>query len=221
MKRVVPWFGPVLWWILGASAALGAGPDVNRIVAGIQETYARVQDLQADFVQEVWLPTAGTRQESRGVVYLRKPDRMRWETREPSRQVYVVSGRVAWHYDVQARQATRQRLPDDPRGTPASFLRDMSRLTEDFQVAFASASSPTGPEGRYLLRLTPRRPMGSLEKVVLEVEPRSFRVVRFTLHDATGNVTTVRFSRIRFNPGLPDRLFRFVPPQGVEVLELP
>jgi outer membrane lipoprotein-sorting protein len=38
------------------------------------------------------------------------------------------------------------------------------------------------------------------------------------LQDIEGNRTRFRFDSVRENTGLPDRLFQFEPPKGVEVI---
>ena len=56
-----------------------------------------------------------------------------------------------------------------------------------------------------------------MERAFLDVEP-SGRIRSILLEDVQGNRTHFRFEGVRENTGLPDKLFRFDVPAGVEVV---
>ena len=67
------------------------------------------------------------------------------------------------------------------------------------------------------LRLVPRQPQADVERATIDAEP-SGRIRSILLEDPQGNRTRFRFEGVRENTGLEERLFRFEPPKGVEVV---
>jgi len=105
-------------------------------------------------------------------------------------------------------------------GPAGSFLAGLGRLREHFTVRFLNPARKTNDAGHWMLDLRPRRPQPSLTRLVLEVDPREYLVRSAELYDQFENTVTMRFTRIVENAGLPDRLFAFVPPQGVATVPL-
>jgi outer membrane lipoprotein-sorting protein len=56
-----------------------------------------------------------------------------------------------------------------------------------------------------------------VDRIYLEADDRD-RIASLEIVDAQGNRSRFRFEAIRENVGLPDRLFRFSVPEGVEVV---
>jgi outer membrane lipoprotein-sorting protein len=63
----------------------------------------------------------------------------------------------------------------------------------------------------------PKAPDPELDRVYLEVDP-SYRIRSIDILDPQGNRSRFEFQDMRENVGLPDRLFHFEVPQGVEVI---
>ena len=67
------------------------------------------------------------------------------------------------------------------------------------------------------LRLTPKKADPEVERVFLDVD-QGDRIRAVRVRDAQGNESLFEFDDIHENVGLPDRLFRFEVPRGVEVV---
>ncbi|MGE5844579.1 MAG: LolA family protein, partial [Syntrophaceae bacterium] len=74
--------------------------------------------------------------------------------------------------------------------------------------------------GNYLLDLVPVKPEEGVKKLQVAVNRESFQIVKVILFDPYGNVTTLAFSGLELNRDLPDSLFTFKPPAGVEVMDM-
>ena len=101
---------------------------------------------------------------------------------------------------------------------PSTFLAGLGNLKKDFDLKWAK--EPSGKEN-YSLELTPREAQGSLEKLFLIVDRESFKILQARIQDVMGNITQIGFSKIQFDNHLPDSLFTFTPPPGVEVFNMP
>ena len=67
------------------------------------------------------------------------------------------------------------------------------------------------------VKLVPRHEQPDVQKAFVDVEP-SGRIRAILLEDVQGNRTRFRFESVRENTGVRDEQFRFVVPQGVEVI---
>ena len=71
-----------------------------------------------------------------------------------------------------------------------------------------------------LLDLVPVKPEEGVKKLQVAVNRETFQIEKVVLFDPYGNVTTLTFSAIELNRDLPDSLFAFKPPAGVEVMDM-
>ena len=71
----------------------------------------------------------------------------------------------------------------------------------------------------YVLSMIPKEENPYFQKITLYVVRDELLVRQMTVTDPNGNETDWLFDEIEVNPELPDSLFRFSPPDGVEVIE--
>jgi outer membrane lipoprotein-sorting protein len=60
----------------------------------------------------------------------------------------------------------------------------------------------------------------SSSNLILTIDGRTFLIIQCWFNDALGNTTRLRFSDTRLNTGIPDHVFTFKPPEGVEVVNM-
>lgn len=196
-------------------------PTLANIIAQMQDRYDKTQDFKARFSQEATLRTANRTEREEGTVYFRNPKRMRWEYSVPKGKLLVINPEKAWLY-----------LPDDrlvyvqdaekmlQSGLAIKFLTGLGRLSEDFQISHASPQK-TDREGNHLLVLAPRDAGAGMDKLSITVDKTSYSIIQFSMSDFAGNTTRIEFRNIVLNSKLPDRLFQFNIPAGVEAVPLP
>lgn len=206
---------PVMTW-----AGTFEAPSLEQLTAKMQETYDKTKDLKATFVQELTIQTIKKTEREEGTVYFKNPKRMHWEYTRPKAKKLVVNPQKAWLYvpedhavyiqDAQALYQSRVIL---------RFLSGTGRLLEDFQIEYA-APQATDQEGHYLLVLTPRQADLGIDRIHLTVDRKSFQILQCSFSDAFGNLTRIRFQNIRTNNQLPESLFHFKPPRGVDIFNI-
>jgi outer membrane lipoprotein carrier protein len=189
------------------------------VVAKVQEQYEMHSDFKASFWQESLIKSLGKKQQAEGVVYFKKPGKMRWVYRQPTKQEIISDGKSLWTYRPGDNQVIVTRMPQAFQSkAPTTFLAGIGNLKRDFQARFFKEPS-SGKD--YSLELTPLETQGSLEKLFLIVERETFKILQAKVQDVMGNVTQINFSRIQFDNHLSDALFTFTPPKGVEVFNMP
>jgi outer membrane lipoprotein carrier protein len=137
---------------------------------------------------------------------------MRWEYRDPEKKLFLSDGKNVYFYLPADRQVI-VRAQDARLGLAFQLLSGRSRLLDEFTIAWDTV----GKGGRRL-RLTPRDANPDIESALLDSDA-SGRILSIEILDAQGNRNVLRFEAIRENTRLPDRLFRFTIPEGVEVVQ--
>jgi outer membrane lipoprotein carrier protein len=200
-----------------ASETTGGGaPEAARVVAALQARYDATSSFEAAFKQQIELVALGQQLESWGVVYYRRPGRMRWEFAGPEKQTVVADGRILWMYQEAQRQVVKIELADAfQTSTPLSFLIGLGKLADDFDAQLAPGSTPARPA----LLLRPRAP-GDVGALELHLSP-SYDIIGALVTDAMGGTTRWSFSDLRRNAVLGDELFDFAVPDGVDVVVPP
>jgi outer membrane lipoprotein carrier protein len=192
-----------------------AGPDARlaqSLVRKVEERHGRTTDLVARFSQSYRSGLLGREIVERGVVSIKRPGRMRWEYKDPEAKLFVSDGRRFYFYVPADRQVVVSEQ-DVERSLAGRLLSGKGGLLEEFD---ASLEEPL-EEGVLRIKLVPRREQPDVERAFLDVEP-SGRIRSILLEDVQGNRTRFRFEGVRENTGVPDRLFRFEVPAGVEVI---
>jgi outer membrane lipoprotein carrier protein len=202
-------------WPLAAGAQ-----SLDEVVARIEATYGRIQDLRADFSQVSHNKSLGQDIKAEGTVSLKRGGKMRWDYTSPSPQQIVSDGKFLWVYTPELNQVNKGEAPKALAGPAGSFLAGLGRIREEFTVRFLNPANRTDPAGRPVLDLTPKSPTPFLSRLVLSVDPKDHVVRQAVIYDQLQNTVTMTFSKVAINSGLADSVFTFTPPPGVAVVPL-
>lgn len=208
--------------LLAALPACAERPSINDLVSRIQEKYEQTSDLKARFVQESTLKTMKRTEREEGAVYFKRPKRMLWDYTKPSAKKLVINPRTAWLYVPEDKMVYVQ---DSNKifnsKLTIKFLTGIGKLKDDFNIRYSQPD--TDGKGDFLLDLTPKNPgpEAGFEKLHVTVGKDTFMITRCSFKDVYGNSTVISFADIKINNHLPDSLFTFKPPAGVEVQKVP
>ncbi len=193
-----------------------APPDVHKIAELVDGHYNSLKSLQTDF-REIYRGGGLSRTET-GVMYIKKPGRMRWDYESPRKKVFLTDGKTAWFYVPGERQARRTAIKNiDDFRSPLRYLLGHTKLEKEFTGL--SLRSPSQPGGdNVVLQGIPKGMEDRVGNTRLEVSPDG-SIVSITIEELDGALTEFRFQHQKENVQLPDANFRFVPPAGVEVME--
>jgi outer membrane lipoprotein carrier protein len=209
---------------LALGAALVAAPasaqTLDEVVAGVEATYGRINDLKAEFSQVSHNKSLGQDIKAEGTVYLKKGGKLRWDYKSPSPQLIVSDGVNFWVYTPELNQVNKGEAPKALAGPAGSFLAGLGKLREEFSVRFLNPSAKVDGTGRPVLDLSPKNPTPLLTRLVLTVDPKDYIVRQAVLYDQIDNTVTMSFTKVTPNSGLADSLFTFVPPKGAAVVPL-
>jgi len=197
------------WTIIGTQAA--GAQTVQEVIASIEQHYTETTVITAKVVQKNFLKAVGKTQTFDGLLWIKKPGRLRLDFTND--QVIVVDGKSALLYSKKSEQMIRKNF-DDVRemNIPVAFLLGAARIRDDFDVLQPDPKSPQ------LLELLPKRQNAAMKKLSLRVD-NAGRITELTINDRSGNTTTILFSGIAEGVAFEDKVFKFTPPKGTEIIE--
>lgn len=198
---------------------------VRGVVKKLQARYERTRDLEADFTQMTRIEGFATPISSNGRLYIKKPGRLRWDYLDPNVEEIYVNGNEVMMYVPEHKQVLVGNLTQMAASqAPLQLLQGMARLEEEFEV-IPTDGGKRGEGGVPLVTLVPRQveseSVRTIERIVLEVQPKTYFIRSVSIHEISGNVSTFEFNNLKPNTGLKSALFEFAVPAGVEVVKAP
>jgi outer membrane lipoprotein carrier protein len=190
--------------------------SADAIVDSLQKTYEATADFVADFRQETEVKTLNRNLKAWGKVSFKRPGKMFWQYEEPKRQFVLADGKYLYFYQPEQNQIIKSPLKNAFRSDiPLSFMLGIGNLKKDFNAALQATE-----QNQYILRLEPKGESGGFNEILVGVTKNSSDISWVSVRDASGNLTTIRFSGMRKAVGLKDSLFQLDVPKGVDVVEL-
>lgn len=212
---------------------LSANKEAGELASRMEARYRSAKTLQATFLERYAENGIVVRAEA-GTAYFRRPGKMRWEYQRPEKDLFLVDGKTAWFYVPADHTVTR--VPAKQSGdlrTPLALLAGQMKISRVCShVEFANAEKPL-TEGDAVLRCfvrgekqdaakpdEPENALGANPKdtFFFEVAHDTGELARLIVRQAGGIEVEFRFENWRFDPAIPDMMFRFDPPAGVAIV---
>lgn len=197
-----------------AAALLVALTAGGASAGGIEELHAFLDGAKngrATFRQVVTGKNARGQQVSTGTFAFARPGRFRWAYEKPWEQLVVGDGAKVWIYDKDLNQVIVRELDAALGATPAALLAGDNALERNFTLVDGGSA-----DGLAWVEATPKAPESSFTRVRIGFRDQLPRAMELT--DAFGQSTRLDFERFERNVTLAQDLFRFVPPQGADVV---
>jgi outer membrane lipoprotein carrier protein len=177
----------------------------------LQNFLDALDTLTAEFSQEVVNRDEVLVEAASGVVALQKPGRFRWDYRTPFERVIVADGERVWLYEADLDQVTVRLLDEGLGETPAALLTGAVDVLDRFEFRGSETI-----DGRLWVDLGPRSAAGDFEQVRLGFD--GGELTRLELRDRLGQTTRLAFTAVEQGAALPDGVFTFDVPDGVDVI---
>ena len=191
----------------------------DELVARVGQTYGRMRDFSAEFVQISRGFSNQTIQE-RGHVYLKSGKRGRFEYEVPKKEVHYSDGNTftifipkpinqAWQVPISKMDSERYMVLQIVGSRESPWKNQFERY-------ITGQDEPFRP-GNRVVRMYPRDK--DLREVRIEVDPMTYWIYGVAFTYANGEGSEFRFSNINTTTPLPDSLFKFEPPPGAEIVK--
>ena len=187
--------------------------DSEKLLRTIENRYNRVQSLKLNF-SETYAGFHRPAQTESGVLYLRKPGRMRWEYAVPEGKIFLSDGKDVFLYTPGDRRAEKSRLKqsEDMRA-PLAFL--LGKL--DFSKEFKSFQMRAENDDIWIAAIPKSESLAYTGVEFLASPEGLIKRVRVTGQDQSKLDFT--FTGEQQNVPVSAALFTFHPPPGVQVVE--
>jgi outer membrane lipoprotein carrier protein len=185
--------------------------DAARGLATLEAFLEEVDSLTADFRQELWTADQRLLQTDTGTLALERPNRFRWEYREPTQLTIVADGSEIKIYDVELEQVTVAPFDDSVGASPAMLLSGDDNVRDTFEV-----TQTYRVDGLEWVKLEPVAGGTDFTSVLIGFEGTSPR--RLELVDGLNQVTRIELTNLVVNPELDADVFELEVPAGVDVI---
>ena len=172
-----------------------------------------LNSLKADFRQITLAADGDSMIESRGVFYLLRPNRFRWDYEAPSEQLIVADGKRIYSYDKELAQVSHRGQKAILDGTPAQLLAS----NEPPEQYFTMRNIDRGDK-RVWAELIPKTSETDVEK--LQIGFSDGELDTLVMEDRFGQLTRFIFTKLDRNPQLQYAFFRFDRPPGADFLKI-
>ena len=209
----------VIGLVVAGGSVKSAEPTAAELAVSLQQKYDRIKDFSANFVQSY---TSGVlkrkRTDERGMLWVKKPGKMRWDYKTPDEKQFVSNGVKTYFYVPEDKQVFVASLPDDDSvSTRILFLAGKGNLARDFTPSLVAL--PAGaPGGAKALKLVPKTAQADFEWLMLFVDPATLALRGLASTDAQGGTSTFLFNNVKENVGVPESVFEFKMPRGVDLI---
>ena len=212
---------------------LGISGLAGNLASAMEARYRGARTLQATFLER-YIENGSVARSEAGTAYFRRPGKMRWEYERPEKDLFLVDGKTAWFYVPADHTVTRvpAKQSQDLR-TPLALLAGqmkISRICSHVEVADGERALREGDvvlrckvRGEKQAAASPNEPetalgAGGSNAVFFEVVRESGELARLIIRQPGGIEVEFRFENWRFDPPIPETMFRFEPPAGVAIV---
>ena len=197
--------------MLGLVLAAGTVAADDSVVR-VEKYLGSLKTLRADFVQVVRDRQGQITNRATGTLSIARPDRFRWDYRQPYLQTIVADGRRLWLYDADLEQVTVRPLEQGLGSTPAMLLSGAGKAAD----AFAAGSTERRDEYTWC-ELIPKQRGSDFERVALAFNAKG-ELAAMELVDKLGQATEIGLRGVVRNGKVDESAFQFVPPRGADVI---
>ena len=196
-----------IFWVIGLLAITVVARANTTAVNSLTTKLAAYQTYQASFVQVARNNNSNAVSYNRGLVWLQRPSRFRWESYQPTHQILVADGKTLWIYDTGLQEVTKRQLGNHQQFSAAELLTgNITTIVTHFSVSYK--------QGWYVL--IPKTPSATLQQLKLKFTKGKLSGLAFT--NKFGQTNTFKFANIKVNQVLKSSLFKFKVPPGVDVI---
>ena len=195
-----------VFFLLMSKSICAAGLDE------LQRFFSEIRSYSASFEQKVLDENLRLLEASSGEFSIERPGKFRWNYTSPSEQLIISDGKQVWIYDVELEQITHRQSSAAVSQTPAMLLSGEGNLQDNFILEDAGQH-----DNLHWVRMIPKSRDAGFTDVYIAFSDGKLQLLEMI--DNFGQTTRMKFNNIKENIDIPDEIFTFIPPPGVDVIE--
>ena len=210
ITRTIAAIALTMLWMTGAAGSPGKEAGEELVAAFVTD----VKTLTSRFEQRLVDAEGELVEVSTGTLVIQRPGRFRWAYAEPYEQWLVADGTNVWSYDVDLAQVTVKPQTEALANTPALLLGGSDAALDGFDYDGSYEA-----DGITVVRMLPRETDSGFKRV--ELAFLQGKLTRMVFLDNLEQMTIVMLYDVVTNEAVDPETFRFVIPEGVDVVGTP
>jgi outer membrane lipoprotein carrier protein len=175
----------------------------------LKNDYSTIKTLRGEFVQRTYIRDLEREDTFKGVFFLSKPDRMKWEyTTGSSDEVYLKGKEIVLYQPSESQAFTSSTDRFGLSNSPLRILMSLSDIERDFVMKEEGGK----------LRLIPKKIGTMIESIELQFSDSGFFLGNMIFTDSHGNRTEVDLNTVEINKELAPSLFEFRAGEGTVMI---
>ena len=213
----------LLLLLLWPASLATADMQLTEILAGIQKRYGDLPGLSIPYKREIITRSMALLGESMdtdmasGKIHFRPPKFLRVQQDTPKQEAIISDGNTLWWYVPHKNQVYL--YPSHQLGKEIQLLNDIFQGLRAVEESFDVMLMERDEKGGYQLKLIPNPPWVEILHIMLSVSQENYTVGKVEIHDQIGGITRFILGDLSVKEQFPEGFFRFVPPEGVKVIE--
>jgi len=189
--------------------------ELPKLLQEVEQKYTKQVTLEVSFVQVNTSATFSKKTTTSGVIRIKRPDKVRWETLKPDSDMnlMVSDGRKFWFYTPPFDEGEHGQVIERKSAQVQSQLAQ-ALLSGTFSKA-KGMSIKQNSESRFTL-VPKKGTAGTVTKAEIQVDPDKKLITKVTLSNEGGNRSEITLSNIELGKPLGDEYFSFEPPPNTD-----
>lgn len=193
--------------LLGFLALIPVPQALADASSDLAELLVAMNQFSADFSQEIKTQDGEFIQSAAGTVHAQRPAKLRWAITEPDEQLVVIDGEKVWRYEADLEQVTVGNYDASEQAAPSILLSgDIDALNDKFNVSRY--------DGGFIL--SPKDSSSLFVQIYVRFSDGLIKQLQIT--DGFEQITEILFSNVDSATKHSPELYRFDPPEGVDIL---
>ncbi len=200
--------------ILSTAVCAQAQAALPVLLEQVQKEYQKSAGIEAEFEQFTRIKSTKTEKKSQGKIWIKHPNKLRWETISPDQNILISDGKYFWFYTPPFEKGDRgQVIIKKTAQVQTRFLNALLSGSFDFADAktVVESKSPT------VFLLKPSfGTAGDVKTAEVTINPQTKKIEKVSLVHSSGNETSIELKEIKLVKKLAENLFQFVPDRNTD-----
>ncbi|HLG28628.1 MAG TPA: outer membrane lipoprotein carrier protein LolA [Candidatus Brocadiales bacterium] len=201
--------------------------DKEQVLNEVDRANKAFENIEADLTYTKIIPLLEVHEVSNGEIRYKKPDKAYIKFTAPRNEINVIDGEYVWIFHPEARQVEKYRTRDKtqaPQGMSffeLGYKSSVAEANKRYEISLIEKKVEKGKRF-YVLELIPKANQADdrYSKIHLWIEEGFWLPSVIELFESEGEVLNkIELNNISLNKPIPDKIFQFVVPKGVEVVE--
>jgi len=180
----------------------------------VQKEYKKSAGIEAEFEQLTEIKSTKTSKKAQGKIWIKHPNKLRWETISPDQNILVSDGKFFWFYTPPFEKGDRgQVIIKKTAQIQTRFLNALLSGSFDFSNSKTQVESKSA--NVFLLK-PGANTAGDVKTAEVTINVLTKKIEKVSLTHTSGNETSIQLKDIKLVNKLADSMFQFVPDRNTD-----